>query len=176
MENFSVTIRYFRAVPGRGITVADMKAEIRGAWTEVGEDWHSRLRPKHFTAAGGREYGYLPRKGDPGNPGRKGFFSTYMGRKTRSKHHRRPLVWSGELEDATRGRRIETRAFTTRSRLRVVMPQARKANWRNPHSRIDMGAELTTISAAEVPELVGIHNRSMQARLRRFGGGRTKTI
>lgn len=175
MDDFKWTIKYFRAVPGRGMKVADMKEMIAGAWTEVGEDWHNRLRPKHFTAAGAREYGYGARKGEAGNSHPKGFWASYTGRKQRQKGHVRPLVWSGELEALSRSRRIESRAFTTRSRLRVILPQARKANLRNPHSSIRMHDELITISAGEAPELVAVHNRSMTERLRRFAGSDTTT-
>jgi len=176
MEDFEAKITYFGAVPGKSLTAAQMKAMILEAWTIVGERWHRELRPKHFTTAGAREYGYSPRKGDTGNAGSKGFWRSYTGRKQRTFGHTRPLVWSGELEQLSRARRIEARAFTTRSRVRVIMPLASKANWRNPHSQIDMRAELTTVSPGEGEELVALHNASMHERLNRHIGKETTTI
>lgn len=169
MDDFRGRIRYYGAVPMRSLTAADMRVMISQAWTGVGVLWHRQMRPKHFTTAGAAEYDYEPRKGEAGNEHRKGFWASYTGRKQKQKHHRRPLVWSGELEELSRGRRIETKAFRNRSRMRVVMPQARKANWRHPASTINMREELTRISDQEIPELVESHNRSMAERLRVFG-------
>ena len=176
MEEFKARIKYFGAVPGKSLTAAQMKSMILEAWTLVGDDWHRRLRPKHFTNAGAREYGYQPRKGEAGNQAAKGFRRSYTGRKLAAKGHTRPLVWSGELEQLSRAKRIEARAFATRSKVRVVMPLAAKANFRNPYSQINMRQELTTISPGEGGELVELHNRSMNDRLNRQAGTQTTTI
>jgi len=176
MEDFKARIKYFGAVPGAAFSAAQMKSLILEAWGIVGEDWHRRLRPKHFTNAGAREYGYQPRKGEAGNQAAKGFRRSYTGRKLAAKGHTRPLVWSGELEQLSRAKRIEARAFATRSKVRVIMPLAGKANFRNPHSQIRMRDELTTISPGEGDELIELHNRTMNDRLARFAGTETVTI
>ncbi len=176
MEDFKAKITYFGAVPGKSLSAAQMKELILESWTLVGEDWHRRLRPKHFTTAGAREYGYKPRKGEAGNADSKSFWRSYTGRKQKKYGHTRPLVWSGELEQLSRARRIEARAFSTRSKVRVIMPQAQKANFRNPHSQINMREELTTVSDAEVVEIAELHNQSMNERLNRHTGTQTTTI
>jgi len=174
MDDFRGRIKYFGAVPGRSLTAADMKVLISQAWIGVGELWHSEMRPKHFTVAGAAEYGYLPRQGEPGNPYRGGFWASYTGRKLRKHHHRSPLKYSGELEQLSRARRIDTTVFRTKSRMRVIMPGARKANFRNPASKIDMREELTRVSEQEQVRLAERHNRTMAERLRLFAGSTAK--
>lgn len=146
----------------RSLTATDMKVLIGQAWQKVGALWHQAMRPKHFTASGASEYEYGQRK-------RK-----YAERKRKTKHHNRPLVYSGELETLSRARRIETKTFQKRSRMRVIMPLARKANWRHPASSIDMREELTRVSDRDLAGMVDEHNRTMTERLRVFGGSLTK--
>jgi hypothetical protein len=173
VENFRGKIRYFGAVPMASLSRADMKAIIQSAWVKVGELWHREMRPKHFTQAGAREYDYAPRSGEPGNPHPQGFWQSYTGRKQRYQRHTRPLEWSGELKELTRARRIDAKAFRKRSKMRVIMPQARKANFRHPASEVNMREELTRVSEREVPELVEEHNETMSDRLRLYSGSQT---
>lgn len=161
-------IKYIGPVPGITLTQREMLAIIRDSWYEVGVHWHRTQRPKHFTRAGAREYGYAPRKGEPGNPHPKGFWASYMGRKQREAKHQRPLEYSGELKNLSRVRRILTSATGDKSRLRIQMPSARKANLRNPHSKIDMRAELTTVSEREAKEDVRLFSGRINTTFRRF--------
>jgi len=161
-------IKYIGPVPGVTLTQREMLAIIRDAWHDVGVHWHRAQRPKHFTRAGAREYGYLPRKGEPGNPHPKGFWSSYMGRKQRLMRHQRPLEFSGELKNLSRVRRILTSATSNKSRLRIQMPAARKANFRHPRSRINMRAELTTVSPREATEDVRLFTRKIDTTFGRF--------
>lgn len=164
MDNFRAKLKFFGAVPMGSLTSADMKLLIGEAWTQTGEFWHRTLRPRHFQADALSEYGYARRK------------RRYLARKRAKWGHIRPLVWSGELEQATRARRIETRTFRTRSRMRVVLPLARKANWRHPASQVNLREELTAVSDRDAERMVAVHNRTMSERLRSFGRSVTKTI
>lgn len=142
-------IKYTGSVPramakqGRGI--------LKAAWHDLGVTWHRELRPKHFTAAGAREYKYQPREGEPGKPGRTRGRS-YLRRKQRMFGHTLPLVFTGELRSLTRIRDVRA----TAKGVRVVM-QANKANWRRSPGAPNMAAELRTISSAE--------NRKLQRQL-----------
>ncbi len=44
------------------------------------------------------------------------------------------------------------------------MPMANKANWKNPHSQIDMRDELTRVSEQEGQQLAARLDRGMQQR------------
>lgn len=100
----------------------------KSAATAVVAFWHARYMPAHFTVAGGKKYGYKPRRGDnepPRLPNPKyginklqGFHATkptlsnphYSWRKRRQKGHNRPLVWSGQSEQmAKNGVRLSAR-------------------------------------------------------------------
>lgn len=88
-----------------GITAPKNKRAINNVVKKTNEDllwkWHSQYLPKHFTRAAYKEYGYMPRQGEPGYPfldkkGRKiGFKKSYTGRKLAAKGHTNPFVWSG---------------------------------------------------------------------------------
>lgn len=62
----------------------------RAALTAAVTLWHSTMLPVHFTTGGAAKYDYTPRT------------AKYMRRKARVKKHQRPLVWSGESEDAAK--------------------------------------------------------------------------
>lgn len=171
-----IRIRYHGPVPGSENLSARVLNQIkREAWEEAGHYWHAHLRPKHFTKAGAREYGYAPRKGEEGGTGKR-FWRSYTGRKQRQKGHTLPLVWSGELRELSKIYKLQATATSTRSRLRVILPAAQKANWRNPYSRIDMAGELTRVSDAEAVELVGVFDRFLAGGLEEVQTTQTKTI
>ena len=48
----------------KGIAKRELNNILRGAWFKVGQFWHRRFRPKHFTHRGATEYGYAPRQGE----------------------------------------------------------------------------------------------------------------
>lgn len=104
---------------------------------------HKEHMHKHFTAAGGKEYGYAPRKGE-GLSG-KAFWQSYTGRKNKQKGHMTPLVWSGEQQELAKIR--DVRAGRKKARL---VQHARGLNRRNPKSNIRMNDEIRIISEREV--------------------------
>ena len=88
-----------------GITAPKNKRAINAVIKQTNEDllwqWHTKYLPKHFTRAAYREYGYMPRQGEPGYPfldskGRKiGFKKSYTGRKLAKYGHTNPFVYTG---------------------------------------------------------------------------------
>jgi hypothetical protein len=134
---------------------------LKEAWYEVGRHWADEMRPKHFTKEGGKEYGYKPRAGEAA--GGKNFWSSYTGRKQKKFGHTKPLVYTGELEQASR----QTTIYPSFKGVRIALPGARKANLQNPRSSIDMPEELKTVSGREVDQLAKVHEQAMQQLLDR---------
>lgn len=143
---------------------------IKPMYEQMGKHWMVNIRPKHFTHAGAREYGYEPRSGEKKSG--KSFKRSYTGRKLRKKGHTRPLEYSGELKRDSGFSRFSHGV----GRMRILLPRARKANFRHPKSNIDMRAELTAISRGDNIELVRLGNRYLTARLRHHPRRVIKTI
>ena len=151
-------IRYTGATPKLAKRV--LRQVTKTAFLNVGIFWHKQFRPKHFTKAGAREYGYEPRKGESGNPHRRGFRRSYTGIKLRRFGHTRPLVWTGESQRLTQLRDVRA----TSKGVRIVL-RAPTFNRRSKHSRIDMRAELTTVSARETKQIVRLFGRLVERQL-----------
>lgn len=122
---------------------------------ETAANHHAKFMHKHFTVAGGREYGYKPRKGE-GKSGRD-FWRSYTGRKKREKGHTRPLEFSGASKTLAKIRDVRA----TRNRARLVQ-HARGLNRRNPHSDIRMQDEIRAISEPEVRAAMQFAEQSLQ--------------
>ncbi|MFZ5785120.1 MAG: hypothetical protein ACOY3Y_01650 [Acidobacteriota bacterium] len=164
-----ITVRESGPVPGGvNLTQREWNQVKREAWQDVAEYWHEELLPKHFTAAGAKEYDYTPRRGEMSGTSAKRFFRSYTGRKQKQKGHRNPLVWSGELRDRSRTRRIQTFATSSQSGVRIYLSAAQKANWKNPHSDIDMADELTRISSQEYDLLTRMFAEKLEEKLARI--------
>lgn len=126
---------------------------LREAWEAAGKAHHRRHVPKHFTAAGAREYGYQPRQGERGSSSRKSFRRSYTGQKLRKWGHTLPLVWSG---DSLRRSKIEDVRATSKG-VRVVLHTPR-FNLRPPGRKENMSAEVQRVSLREhrfLTDLVG---------------------
>lgn len=110
----SVAIR-ITSENGPTASVQQTRAAALDAMGVVAKAWHDKYLPAHFTAAGGKKYGYQPRQGDdePARIPNKAYsaisalgFRTkklienwhYSWRKRKTKRHNRPLVWSGTSE------------------------------------------------------------------------------
>lgn len=149
----------------RGPTPLIMAKELRPAQKNgfeiIGKVWHKNSRPKHFTKAGAREYGYTPRVGDRGS-GRR-FHGSYTEEKLKSFGHTKPLVFTGLSERFTRVEDVRT----TSKGGRVVM-NAPAFNFRNPNSKIDMRAEMTEVSSAEQSGLVELYDGALDRMLNRI--------
>ncbi len=155
----SIEIKQFGPTPEH--TKAAQGTALRGALQAGGIMYHSRFMAKHFTIAGGIEYGYLPRKGQSQGVGSRNFFRSYSGRKQKQKGHQRPLVWSGASEQLARIQDVRA----TRKRARIIQ-HARGLNRRNPRSEIDMAKEIRTVSAAESTLVVSTVGDEFMKRIR----------
>lgn len=149
----------------------------RDAFRAVGEHWHEKFRPVHFTHRGARKYGYKPRQGQrtAGEPptttsSRRRFASSYTGRKLRKWGHTRPLVYSGESEALTRF--LDVRATSKGSR--VVM-RAPTLNLRSSPSAPNMREELTRITPDERSELIDVLNSAFTERMKAARDAHTTT-
>lgn len=149
----------------------------REAAIELAHYWHDNFARKHFTQAGAAEYGYAPRKGQPGNPHPKGFKRSYTGRKLKTQGHTRPLTYTGQSYLLVIASRNNVTATATKgqatARLRMNAPAL---NFRHPRSRIDMRAELTTISPREATELSVQAGRYLQQRYQALRDSETTTV
>lgn len=132
--------------------------------------WHSKFRPKHFTAEGANEYKYAARKGEKMTRGTKAFNRSYTGRKLASKGHSRPLVFSGVSERLSRIRDIRV----TSKRGRAILPPG--FNRKHPKSRIRMRDEVTRVSTREEKTLAAIADRSVTRRLAAIRSTETKKL
>jgi len=172
-----IRITYTGPVPCeyRGhLTQREFNRIVRDAWQPVGAYWHDHLHDKHFSQAGAREYGYQPRKGETGNPDPYGFWASYSGEKQKRLGHHNPNVLSGELQMFSQVYRVVATATSKGSEARIVLPRAQKANLLGRYSKVNMRAELTTVSAQEAPAVVEIHNRAVEAALRQITTVTTK--
>lgn len=141
----------------------------REAARTMGQLWHQRYFPKHFTQAGATEYGYVPRQGMPGRPGPRGFKRSYTGRKLAKYGHTHPLELTGESKERASHPRITATAKRGEAKVRVIM-NAPGFNRRYPGSPIDMRKELTTVSQREAQELaneVGFFLQFVFSKIRR---------
>jgi hypothetical protein len=169
MENVSgivrITIRYAGMLPW--MHKREYNLVQREAYRDIGNWWFKTCLPKHFTRAGGKEYGYLPRAGEPGNE-RKNFRSSYSGYKKLNKKapsaakEMNPLVLTGEARARATGL-CDVRP--TGKGVKIVI-HANKLNWRNKHSKIHMNEEVRTVSRQEEVAMILLFNRSLQVRLK----------
>jgi hypothetical protein len=147
------------------------KMILKPSWQKTGVHWSQHFWEKHFTEAGAAEYAYLPRAGQLLPRGSKRYRESYTGRKERQMGHTRPLEWSGDLKRESRRQMIQATSKGVTVRMR-----ARKANWRNPKSRINMAEELGTLSIREQRELRGVLDKGIQGGIDRIRSRITKTI
>ena len=131
--------------------------------------WHGKFREKHFTHAGATEYKYLPRSGERGH-GRK-FKGSYNQQKLRKFGHTRPLEFSGESRQLTRTLKIKATSKSGRCIL-----NARKFNFRNPKSKIDMRDEMTRVSDPERTVLAEEFQDYISGRFNRIMASETVNI
>lgn len=141
---------------------------------ELGWHWHRRIRPKHFRNSATTEYGYAPRAGERGS-GRpwKGSY-TYL--KLRFYGHTRPLVLTGESEQATEtSGRVEATATKTKAQAKVRM-DAPALNFKNPKSRIDLRDELTRVSPRDEQDLTHLARLRLPQKFDALRGETTYTL
>ena len=111
------------------------------SWEETGKQFHVQMRPNRFTHRHATEAGY--KKRDP----------KYNRQKFKKYGHTYPLVKTGEVRSLVKTARIKARSGTGQANnqggVKVTYRGARKLNFKNPHSDINMVEEFTTITERE---------------------------
>lgn len=126
--------------PTPGVLKGELLRIFRVTMLEIGELWHSTMRPKHFTAEGATEYHYKKRT------------DKYMRAKENKKKHQLPLVWSGESRTRAIAKRIYPRAkkaggeYVTGVTVTMNIPTL---NLRPKGGKINLREELVRTSAKE---------------------------
>jgi len=170
---------YDVALKRSGPTPKLLKRELnnchRDAAANMGEFWHERYRPKHFTNAASTEYGYTPRQGERGRPFGKGFDRSYTGHKLKLHNHSRPLVFSGESQRRTETMDVRATAKKGEAFVRVVL-HAPALNFRYSGSPIDMRDEMTAVSQREADAIAIETATFLQFRYRRVRATETTTF
>lgn len=148
----------YEGVPG--MTRREWEHALQPGYRAMATSHHKDNLPRHFTTQGATKYGYTRRSGE-GMLGRKGFWSSYTGKKLRMKGHMLPLMFSGRSKALTLGMR-DIRMMRSGARLVI---HARAFNFRNPHSRVDMRREITMITPDEADALVRVHEETTKQQL-----------
>jgi hypothetical protein len=151
-----MTVKWTGPIPGVTLKARELNAIKRAGYEKIGLLWHRTMRPKHFTQAGAKEYGYTPRSGEDAARGSKSFRQSYTGRKWRTKGHTFPLMWSGMSRQLSRIRDVRA----TSKGVRIVI-RAPALNFRNPHTKINMREEMTRVSIKERDQLIRELDRQM---------------
>lgn len=143
----------------------------RRGYKYIGVFWHKRMRRRHFTKRGGRDYDYAPREGEPGNPGGRGVRNTYTGRKLKMWGHTRPLVFSGLTRALSKIRDVRP----TAKGVRIVM-NLPTLNLRRHLDSPPMREEMTRVSPGELTELGKMFAEHVDRNLARRGKSRPVKI
>ena len=156
----SVSIKMTGTVPK--LVKREWNKVKRAGFEAMARSWHQKLRPKHFTKAGAREYRYSPRDGEPGTKGARHFSQSYTGRKLRIFGHTLPLVYTGQSR-----RLSQLRVITATSKGSKVRIKAPTLNRPRPRGK-SMREEMTTVSRAEQRALSKLVGRFVNFKLRQW--------
>lgn len=126
--------------------------------------WHKRIRPKHFTHAGAKEYGYTPRQGE----NRVRWRGSYTERKLRKWGHTYPLVWSGGSLRKSQTTRIRTSGKGGKASYSIPV-----FNYKTKNNRVDKRDEYQRISPRDEVEMVDVFRRRVEARLNLVAASQT---
>lgn len=130
IPNFHVT---YTGLPAPGVTKRETDRVVKKSMIEVAQFWHRRIRPKHFTEAGAREYRYDERT------------AKYQKRKLAAVGHQAPLRWTDTSRVLTTIPKFKYRLKTAT----VDMNAARGLRRRPKGKRTDMRLELSATSAGD---------------------------
>ncbi len=129
-----------------------MRLILKIAYLKAGRFWHRVHRPKHFTAAGARLYGYRRRVPE------------YEFKKFRTKGHRDPLVFTGSSRAFTAHRDVRA----TSKGVRVPMATDNLTRNISDRSNINMPDELTRVHRSEEREIASVFDKTIQRELDRI--------
>jgi hypothetical protein len=145
--------------PTPGILAKQRGRIQKACFYKIGVHWHRHYRPKHFTREASSIYGgvYKPRRGESGNEHPRGFRRSYTGRKLRRFGHTNPLVFTGESR-----RLAKIQDVRATSKGNRVVYHARKLNFKNRHSQINMREEATVVRESEATKLIEVFDDTFQ--------------
>lgn len=155
MARLGITITYHGEVGRREYGKA-----TKAAFEAAGRLWHQKFRPKHFTKAGAREYGYAPRT------------RAYTERKFKKFGHRLPLVFTGETRNLARNRKIKA----TGKMMRVIINAPRLNEPGRGKRKINMRDEMTRVSTRERRAMVNLFAQVFDRRLKASSTTRVKRV
>jgi hypothetical protein len=133
----------------------EFRKHVKTELKPVVEFWHRKFLPKHFRTSAVTEYKYSTRD------------EKYMDKKERIKHHRRPLVYTGDYEQAVT-RRIRITSTSKSGTGRMPGPG------HFVHDRVKDEAVRTTVREAKT--LAELLNRRLTSRLRRLNTKQVKVF
>jgi hypothetical protein len=173
--------------------------EIVAKGTEaMAKEWKNNMLPIHFTEKGAKIYKYAKRQGQHGrkvkHPRRKRKDGTwvanewitlkngkrikrrsYLERKNREKGHMRPLVFSGDSEQAAGSATLRPVGRGEKRGVKVIL-NAPNLNWLRKSldgTVINMRSEVTRFTKDEVNRLMRIFNRKA---MKELGMKRKRTV
>lgn len=184
MPLMRTTITHTGATPD--VLVREHNGLVKQANFATVAHWHATYMPGHFQVAAESQYGYRPRKGQnepamvpstrPGREGRMMRNRGYWHRKRREKGHVRPLVWSGRSERAARQVRISGTSKQARGVFTALPRYFYQYRTDIPGGTPDKAAELVTVAAHEVLDLVAQHQRALMEGIATLRATRTTEI
>jgi len=143
------------------ITLAEFRRSLKPELQFVGQVWHHRFLPRHFTTAAARRYGYKPRG------------ASYSRYKAKRFGHRNPLVFTGDLKAMVE--RMGRVSSTSRSvSVRMTGPRYLYM-YRKDYRQPDKAAELIATSADEREFLARLLDRRITRRMNDITAAETVT-
>lgn len=151
-----IPIQY--AVKDRGPTPRGMRkimnAASKESWFDTAVYFHATMSDRRFTQAHASAAGYKPRS------------RAYVRRKLKTFGHTYPLEFTGETRRLVRIANITSTSKGASARY----AGARKFNFRNPKSQINMVEEFTRVLPSEAQELTEVFDRGLDRRLNSYQG------
>ena len=153
---------YKGPIPGKTLKGKNLGRMYKAGYWELGVHWHANMAAGHFTAEGGKKYGYAKRKGE-GAARPQYYKRSYAYRKRRTKGHADPLVWTGKSRSLAKRRHVVATSKGCKTYI-----HAPALNRRHPKSRVNMRAEMTRVTTGEAHALGKVFTRSADRSLKSF--------
>lgn len=133
-------IHTFQYSAHEALTPRVMQAWVREALEYALDAWRRDILPKHFTKAGGKDYGYQART------------KQYMIYKAKTKGTQAPLVWSGDTKRMASTGRITSHGL--KATLSIPVPDyvytRRAPNPKTGKPSPNLRQELTAVTSADI--------------------------